>query len=459
MSVKLTQPYKKHKSNVDKLYSKILNDINEKLYIKILETSQKVNDENIKENSISESIQISLISKSMLEYDKKMFGLVAEKVQMENYFYRPYFLEFFVDMDSLSEDDKNLLTNENNMGKWIEASFREDKWNEKEVVSIGGIIVYSASPFEMNRRKLQIKRNYLVEDISQNFNELIRQQYETTNSIKTNSDIVSLLNQLVGTTSNCNIKIYNVGDGNCIYIYCSNGSRILFDIGQNCNPYSHDWHDCSILRVQSYIGRIKPHNVILSHWDLDHVIGVVFAQQHVFEVPWIAPDLNSIPEKQISMGALRVAKYLELKNKLNLININNKNNCIFSKGCISLWEGKGTLGVAHTSLTETNNSSLVMEITNLNGDLILLPGDCEYLCLPDRLNFITKRYKYLIVPHHCSDMDTTLLNGNSFGQDYAIISAGRYNTERPYKAHLEYLENTCKYTVIKTQDYLIIHIK
>ncbi|MGG7198542.1 hypothetical protein ACQPUI_17730 [Clostridium butyricum] len=457
MALKLTQSYTKHKNTVDKLYNKILNDPNEELYIKILQNSQKINDSNIneKEKLNVEPIQISLLSKSMLEYDKKIFSLLTEEtLNNENDFYRPYFLEFFVDMEEISEYNKKLLIDEQKMGIWMEGTFIDNKCNDENVISIDGIIMYSASPFEMKRRTLKINKDYLNNNpkINSNFNKWTRKQYETTKSVKDNQVIEDLLKEELKNASKYSIKIYNVGDGNCIYIYTNNRKRILFDIGQNCNPYSNDWQDYYITRVQSFISRIKPHNVILSHWDLDHLVGVVFAQQCIFEIPWIAPDLNNIPYKQVSMGALRVSKFLELKNQLNLVNINNKNCRIFSNGYLSLWQGKGSRNIKHTSLTETNNSSLIIEIKN-NKNFMLLPGDCEYLCLPDNLDFKNKIYRYLVVPHHCSKMDTSLVNiKSSLNNNLAIISVSKDNEKRPELNHLNYLMNNCNYNISLTQD-------
>lgn len=200
---------------------------------------------------------------------------------------------------------------------------------------------------------------------------------------------------------------------------------------------------------------MKPHTTILSHWDLDHVIGVAFAKQIIFKRPWIAPDLNVLLKSQVSMGALRVAKYLELYNQLYLVDSKYRNHSIYSQSNISIWCGKGN--VKGRRLTETNNAGLIIEFKQ-GKILTLLPGDCEYLALPDNLNFSKKRFNNLIIPHHCSEMDTSLLSTTSITKDYAIISVSRWNKKRPNSVHKDHLQTGCKYSVEETGNLFRIEI-
>lgn len=375
----------------------------------------------------------------------------------EIFMYRPYFFEFTVDLNKLKSEEKKILTDDDVVGKWIEASFVPMNHTIKENMhAFPGTVLSSASPIKTDRRTLIIQDKN-IKQIPADINRCIRVQYDTSKAIKTIDEIKIVLDRQFANPepSDYKVRIYNVGDGNYIYIHSDNGRRVLFDIGHNCNPYSYDWRDPIIRRSKDAIKKMKPHITIISHWDLDHIIGVVFAKQWIFRHPWIAPNLNVLPEGQVSIGALRVAKYLELYNQLFLVDNKDRNKLIYSTSNFKVWCGKGK--VKGKSLTETNNAGLIIEIKNKDV-LTLLTGDCEYLALADGLNFSKKRYNHLVIPHHCSKMNTSPLNCTPSSGDFAIISVSKSNKKRPNVEHKDYLENEAKYLVEKTGDYFCIEI-
>ncbi|NFG41028.1 MBL fold metallo-hydrolase [Clostridium botulinum] len=470
--------YEQHKKYVDKLFYNCIDGKSEKLYIKILEKPEitdSVNKDKLNEVYSPDVVHISLITNEMLEYDNKVFntlqnvksqldisesinseGMIIKlenNLESEGYLYRPYFLEFMVDINQLEKKDRSILSDENIVGKWIEASFlSSDNKVSEDMHIFQGVVLFSASPFKFVGKKLVIQDKN-IKKIPKNINDWVRKMYDTSKSVKNINEIRRVLNINFARANDYKVKIYNVGDGNCLYIYCDNGSRILFDIGHNYNPFLI--HDDKIRKAENSIKKMKPHTIILSHWDLDHVIGVVFAKQWIFKRPWIAPDLNVLPTSQVSMGALRVAKYLELYNQLYLVDSKYRNHLIYSKSNISIWCGKGN--VKGRRLTETNNAGLIIEF-NQGEILTLLPGDCEYLALPDNLNFSKKRFNHIVIPHHCSAMDTSVLSTKSVTNDYAIISVNQWNKIRPNQVHKDYLQNNCKYSIEETGGRFCIDI-
>jgi len=485
-----------HKRCIDSFFERSISK-NETLYIKILERHNATNDSEFDNYDKSEDVvHITLISEEMLMYDEFVYnkladrnkdtnrqeynnGIMNESIENEDLIldsYRPYFFEFIVNLNDVDEKTKKFLTQSDYIGKWIEARFIDANFeNDDAAYNISGTVLFSASPFKTIKRKLIIQdRN---PRISKNINDWVKRLYDTSTSVKNINEIQDILNDIFNDPepSDYKVRIYNVGDGNCIYIYCDNGRRILFDIGHNYNPYSKDWRAPEIRRTQYAIKQMKPNATILSHWDLDHVIGVVFAKQDVFRIPWIAPNINVLPKRQMSMGSLRVAKYLELYNRLFLVDNNLRNKLIYSTSTKSLkiWHGKGK----EFKLTETNNAGLIIEFTKeevkeeveekvekkvKNGVKkevrTLLPGDCEYLALPEDLGFSTKRFNHLVVPHHCSSMDTTCLNTTSKDEDIAIISVSKNNSIRPNREHRNFLEESANYKVELTGGRFCIDI-
>ena len=93
-------------------------------------------------------------------------------------------------------------------------------------------------------------------------------------------------------------SIYNVGQGNFIYLKFNDRLKMLFDAGETTIP-------STILKEQEYIdinsreiSQLQPDYIVLSHWDLDHILGI----QHFVEdegensffktCTWIAPDIR-----------------------------------------------------------------------------------------------------------------------------------------------------------------------
>lgn len=136
----------------------------------------------------------------------------------------------------------------------------------------------------MNKRLLVFTDSTLSSSIL----DTINRTYAPSLFVCTDScDIETILNNAWANNFPNIIDIYNVGHGNADYIK-GKEKRILYDIG--CN-YRTTPTCCSpeFPRAAQALRQVKPCCVILSHWDLDHIIGCAYAEPEVFRVPWIAP--------------------------------------------------------------------------------------------------------------------------------------------------------------------------
>ena len=417
------------------------------VYVKILETQMV--DEGIKNEQTF--YQISIINQNMLDYDYEFFS--TENLLHDNNYYRPYFYEFITKV----ENPHHIWYLNIKAGFWLEAEFVDSNSSSKEqdgYISeyfIEGIVFFSASPFQIEKRTLCIKNtpapDYVISKLKRTY---------ATNASKISmneSKHASLKNWLHSHTDgdDFRIKVYNVCQGNGIYIYDNSYNRILFDIGFSCNPYSSDWGSRQQKIVEFIYSKVNPSMVILSHWDMDHIIGVCFASLNLFDKKWIAPDLNELPESGISIGAARLAKYLHWKNSLTLIDSTFNNEAVFinNSSGFEIWRGKGK----RLTLNKANNYGLIIMLNTEKS--VLLPGDCEYEMLPDCISLSKKRYDYLIVPHHCSKMKKMCSYLPKVDDiNYAIISVGEnsYIPQHPVQEHINFLENVLRYTVLETKD-------
>lgn len=404
-------------------------------------------------------IHISLINLRMLLYDLQYFA----GENNENTYYRPYFYEFYISDE------------ENKYSKVIDEHLKEDGWRIAKITedadskigeyAFDGTVFFSASPFRYKKKTLVIQDKMAPKEVC----DRIKKVYELTKTqsitIKNrNACLTPLLKKVLNHAYASRIKVYNVGQAACNYIYLSNGKKIMFDIGYSNKE--KDLSDLYIKKNQFIFQHCKPDLIILSHWDLDHILGVAYAKNNVYNVPWIVPSMQNLPKGQYTVSAARLAKYLAWKKKLYLIDDQFNGKDVFQTDAFQIWKGIGkdrtsnccgktviVNGVEIKGLNKANNSGLIICLKT-NHHTMLLPGDCEYQMLPMAIYSHNARYSNIIVPHHGSKMPLIRCKRKSIVQgtkDNAIISAGDniYNPKHPWEVHENFLKRL-KYNVWKT---------
>lgn len=400
---------------------------------------------------------ISLLNYNMLIYDMRYFNLNKNKDEGEDkgedkkYYYRPYFYEFTIseNCNVLNKVDKSLI------GEWMIGRFKEpDETSENETRSnkyaLLGDVIFSASPIKFERKKLEI----LDKSVPVKVKDAIKKTYELSYAKRVNKNnkksvLYPIVNEIIKNATPKSVNIYKVGQANCNYIYFDNYKRIMFDVGYTYIKENSDNPKISIAQPPS---RCRPHLVILSHWDLDHILGVVLCEKTIFDINWIAPDMEKLPNYQYSVSASRLAKYLCWKNILFLIDEDLKGENVFYSESFQIWKGLGDKGNNNDcgniynnvtkKLNKANNFGLIITLNN-NNNQVLLSGDCEYQMLPCEIYNRNIRYKYMLVPHHGSKMKLICpkLKSSINDDHYAFISYG-YNHYGHYdKEHKTFLEN------------------
>lgn len=377
------------------------------------------------DNLIAENklyVRATLLSNEMILYDEEILATDNERNNLL-YQYRPYFASFLI---PVSQDLIKKLKQIENV--WYKGRFlstqSELQSSENELV-LDGILETSASPVNYLQGKLLIFKNK-----SLNQSEIIKinSTYKITIfSTTSNTSIENYLNTAWNQDYLNTIDIYNVGHGNADYIRGSN-NRILYDVGYSYRKYPKLSH-FPYSRAATAIRYMKPSYVVLSHWDIDHIIGCAYAEQSLFAKKWIAPNLRSSSDSSPSINAIRLALYLKLLGNLYLVDRDQGQSKIATISCtnhteIILWLGGGT----DTKISARNREGLIIEIKGNHQDQshILLAGDVPYNCIPDVI--LKSKIDFLHVPHHCSDMDLNKLNYLSSRGTSAIISPNRRNT-------------------------------
>ncbi len=409
----------KHKNRCFNIFKKIQNG--DRVYVSVDDVSKNKSEEtNITQQEIflkredREYFRLSILTDEIIEYDLEMFQ-IQDKIELINR-YRPYFISFIISLEKNKFKNIESLSDRWHIGQFISS----DKFTDSEGILLNGILEISASPVNYLEKTLLIFTDRSIKSTEW---DKIDKTYDIHNFVDTNnSDIEKILNDAWEKDIPNKIDIYNVGHGNADYIRGSK-HRILYDIGYNYRSFPSRHHS-KYLRAVNAIRHLKPSCVILSHWDMDHIIGCAYAEQDIFNKKWIAPSLTSSRDTKVSINSIRLAYYLKKLDNIYFVNREQENELIATISCargveMKIWLGKGT-----SILTPRNVEGLMIEIIGNSKEYpnILLAGDVPYRCMSEKFKY---PFDFIHVPHHCSKMELERLKYISSNGTCAVISTNR----------------------------------
>lgn len=404
-------------------------------------------------------LNFSLINEGVVELDS-IFN-ESDEIKINNT-YKPFFYEFSGYCKSWGDLKKLLLYyTESEYGYFTcFLDFSEEaNYDRNDIIAVvDGNVLFSASPIEEKAGKLVIRHNSTT--IDPKFMHVLDDSIYKCITRPINKSRKAFLKDSIDSLKLSfepqNAIIYNVGQGSNVSIELNGKKHIFFDIGLTKSGLERNQSETKSA-IKEY-NKIKPEMVILSHWDMDHILGVAYANNSIYDAVWIVPDLWGLMKytyrrkgvlkfKYVSDSAKRLLKYLDFKNggKLFIIDESWTNDCIYSskneKMCI--WTGRrhnayGINGAKEPyNINEANNFGLIMSFRNKKN--LLLPGDCEYSIIPS--DIWKEEYEYLVASHHCSKMSKIPLV-KSASNKKAILSYGVANTYgHPNKQHIRELSN------------------
>lgn len=290
--------------------------------------------------------------------------------------------------------------NENTAGKLFSIEFCSDS-------NIKANVYFCASPF-------LTKQTYLK------FVDVSNEDFPTftINKIPNSLDIN-------GEYIPSSINVYNVGQGNFSIVKCENKESIAIDLGITKSEKHSPTYDDAIDEMK----KLNSDIVIISHLDLDHILGVKYIPDEMFEKTWI---ISIHGKKNRTQSANRLLKYLLHYNQNNTYLIDDCNNFCYAFGGFAIRQGSGK-EIGHCN--EINTGSLIVSISS-NEKKALLPGDCVYAEIPNALN---GKYDFLVVPHHgCSlEGEDSIRNFSpASSTSVAVISYGKNSFGHPSQDHI-----------------------
>ena len=415
----------------------------EELWVSISDFDEDCEDlEDNELECLKRSVRLNILTKSILEYDSNYF---SNKLDFGNVPYRliSYSYVIYLDYQQDSEDAYKKLIK---MGKnWFKASF--SKTNFSSTKEYHGEIEIADGPVKYRKHRIYISDETLDEETLNKINET----YEFKEADQ-DEYIITRITDLLTDVEFEIARVYKVGNANLINLFgCKYGRRfnLVYDVGCSLKRKPSDKrrkYNGALASFRSVI----PNVVFLSHWDDDHFKGCGYANPKIFECPWFAPEIV----KTNAINARRLASYLNCKDNLYIIKRSDKARkligfyTLHSKLSFYLGENKNKDGI-----TKENCGGLVMEIQhNKEYKQIesLFCGDVPYRAIETEIwNGKKIGYDNLIVPHHGSKMDCSLLKFKNKGK---AVVCGNNNGIRPTKDHETALKTG--YNVLITEEAL-----
>lgn len=383
----------------------------------------------------TEEYQVSLMTDCMIRQDARFIkltrsslgglALVDEKFLQG---YHPFFFEFY----GKKKRGKYILRDDYPKWKRMKLYFSNDREFSNKDVVLQGIVIFGVSPlkrrsaylvFVCDADEVHCKADFsvLLADASKYGNNTMRGRYI----------------ELLDSTQNIEGIIWNVGQANCVSLMLDQ-KEIFFDIGLPVNgsiPYGN--RNCA----RNHMRRATPIGIVLSHWDMDHVIGVVeigaeLPEESSYNVYtnccWIAPDLSEVRNK--SLSAERLCFYLLRQGLIWLVNHVDTSTPVIqqSTSILSLWKGNG----CDSNGGRKNNIGLVIKLdypSISEPQSVLLTGDCAYEALPQDLK--EAQYGVVLSPHHGSEKTLPSFCAKDHNAR-AIISVGENKYNHPRIEHI-----------------------
>ena len=382
-----------------------------------------------------EKYQVSLITDYMIQQDAQFIELTTSQrnelsTSDEEFLqsYHPFFFEFYGEKRS----GKDILRDNPQKWKRVKLYFSNDIEFDRDYTVLEGIVIFGASPLKRKSAYLAFVCADDEVNCKADFSAIL------DNASKLGNDTIQdLYIRLLTSTNNIEGCIWNVGQANCVTLQLDQ-KEIFFDVGLPVNgPLPYEDRNCA----RNHMRRSSPLGIVLSHWDLDHVLGVVeigaelpesLSYNVYTDCYWIAPDLSEVRNR--SLSAERLCFYLLRQGLIWLVNHVNRGTPVIQQdtSILSLWKGNG----CDLNGGIKNNIGLVIKLDYppiSAPQSVLLTGDCAYEALPQDLK--EKHYCVVISPHHGSEKTLPSFCKKNHNAR-AIISVGKNKYNHPRIEHI-----------------------
>lgn len=311
-------------------------------------------------------VYFELINTAMAETDRYNFRLLDQNDEnskkINDNYYVPYFYFAVFELDKKNIDYfrnyKNVFFQNEMINEYIPclitAHHREIE--KEKVKGIHSLTVFSASPFLFAKNTIDFALDDLSEEESSEIKRLISicrtlYSWQDMNNmvVRSRNDMINHSSYFCGCPESTQIKpfvgslkIYNVGQANCAYIRSNNNRyAMMIDVGidkrfikDKVNNEKTFYRNHGIVkRNYKHISTTQPKVIILTHWDMDHLLGVCLLDKKSFRANWIAPDVAE--NNRMALFLKRLILYLHHKQSLLMIGKEFNGEKVWSNDFIS----------------------------------------------------------------------------------------------------------------------------
>jgi hypothetical protein len=361
---------------------------------------------------------IDIINQDMVLYDEKLFSESLEENSNSKKF-KPYF--YFLSIKTSDKSLISLLKNRMNEGYFIyELSKKTEDLILGNELLVKGEVLFSASPVTVDSYIVQIKATQAPYNDDNNLPDdaVIKNKTDVERIFKcllcdincSNSRDLSYQCHNNTSVSVDEIQVTHVGQGHNSEVRLCNGSKGFYDIGRNCNVKQDNVCDNLKFDFSKY------NWVILSHWDMDHYLGVTLGNgSAAASLTWLAPS------KFVGSNARRLAWLIYI--------CSGKKPFLIDESITGKIAEKDSIKIIRGSGSSKNDSGLMLFIDQKLRFASL--GDVGYRCIQQSLLPFNDP-DYLVVSHHGAKIDNSIIFPfHARHNAKAIIPVGAFSKFHP----------------------------
>ena len=224
-----------------------------------------------------------------------------------------------------------------------------------------------------------------------------------------------------------NVTVFNVGQGNWNEINFDNQTLICYDFGSSSS------HKLSYL-IQNHVRpqvrgmiinsildeKILRKILIISHWDVDHYIGL----KSLTDIQLKSFKFCIVPNRIENETTARIVEKLKRNTKVIPIEMNSRIQGVSSSRLTVEYNSDILKLFKGTKCRDRNKRGILLSL-HFNHQDFVFPGDHHYNQIDDYImNLCNGRHYNLVIPHHGGNAGNYRLLNNVRNGSHGIISAG-----------------------------------
>jgi beta-lactamase superfamily II metal-dependent hydrolase len=250
-----------------------------------------------------------------------------------------------------------------------------------------------------------------------------------------------------------NVTVFDVGQGNWNEINFDNKTLICYDFGSSSSHklshliQNHVRPQVLGMRINSILDEKKLRKIlIISHWDVDHYIGL----QSLTDIQLKSFKFCIVPNRIENETTARIVEKLKRNTKVIPIEMNSRIQGVSSSRLTVEYNSDILKLFKGTKCRDRNKRGILLSL-HFNHQDFVFPGDHHYNQIENYvMNYCCNKEYNLVIPHHGGNAGNYRLLNNIRNGSNAIISAGgRYG--HPFRHILDQAQSN--FANLRRTDY------